>query len=178
MSTAILHDADFLPTEYKESALNLFREGAGLDAIKKYAQLLGVESAYERNFSSDTEFQGLLQHFHKNSSLLIAKTWVDKADKIRKEKIGARIQTFVTKAGAGNYDNALADFGIILEEFGFLFFGEQSKKTDLLEYAFRIDIQLGLFCWYGKHLADISPQANFEFRRALLLMGICYLTSL
>ncbi|MDR1127472.1 MAG: hypothetical protein LBL06_05025, partial [Treponema sp.] len=74
------------------------------------------------------------------------------------------------------YQQALADFNQILNNLAFLFFGAQSHKEDFTEYTLRIDTQMGLFWWYGAQLSGIK-QTDDEYLRALLLLGVCYLSN-
>ncbi|MDR0526933.1 MAG: hypothetical protein LBG79_03835 [Spirochaetaceae bacterium] len=169
---------DFLPQEYKTVTTDILRNGAGLEEFGVYAKMLGVEADYKKNLYSREDLELLLQAFQRNALLLIAKTWVEKGDEILKEKLAARIKRFIREFELEDYNKALNEFAKILEEFAFLFFGEQSKKSDLIEYAFRIDIQLGLFCWYGKNLLSIAAKLSSESLRAFLIIGICYITRL
>lgn len=168
---------DFMPLEYQKITANLL-SSVKPQSVEDYAKTLGIESDYKKSSLSNDEFKLLLEHFKRNTSLLIAKTWVDKCDEIRKEKLNARIKRFILKVEGESYCEALKDFGQMLEELAYLFFGEQSKKPDFIEYAFRIDMQLGLFYWYVKHLPEVTDKASPETLRAFLLLGICYLKSI
>jgi hypothetical protein len=67
----------------------------------------------------------------------------------------------------------------------------QSTHEDFIEYALRIDIQMGLFWWYGEQLLSYveanchgnknsgteAEGADPETLWAVLLIGICYLTN-
>jgi hypothetical protein len=118
-----------------------------------------------------------LGHFRNNLDLLIQKTWVEKADEVRKEKLQDRIPEFIADIIQGNYRKALTEFGIILEELAYLFFGAQSHKEDFTEYTLRIDLQMGLFWWYGGQLGCLAKLADDECFNAVLLIGLCYLTN-
>jgi hypothetical protein len=188
----------FIPTEYRKIAENLFPPGGfpagmgpGQEAALAFAEILGIGADYRRLLGvnqTGKEMDAFLCHFQNNLDLLIQKTWVEKADEIRKEKLQDRIPGFVAGIKEGNFQRALEEFGAILEELAYLLFGAQSGKEDFPEYTFRIDIQMGLFWWYGGRLGclcrtggdqpregDPSPESRALW--AVLLIGICYLTN-
>jgi hypothetical protein len=188
----------FIPTDYREIAENLFPPGgfrAGTDpsqeAASAFAEILGIGADYRRLLKVDQtgkEMSAFLCHFQNNLDLLIQKTWVEKADEARKERLQDRIPGFVAGIKAGNFQQALEEFGAILEELAYLLFGAQSGKEDFPEYTFRIDTQMGLFWWYGGQLnclhrigggrsRDGDPSSESGALRAVLLIGICYLTN-
>ena len=170
-----------VPFEYKKSVQGLCPGTASNDSISDFAELLGVGTIFRECLQSETALNDLLIHFQKNTSLLIAKTWVEKGDEFRKSKLDVQIQMLVQRIQQKTFAGAVRIFSDILEELAILFFGSQSKKPDLLEYAFRIDAQLGLFCCYGKiirKLQKLQPNADPQFLQAMLLLGICYLTNL
>jgi hypothetical protein len=173
--------ADAIPPEYRKVAEALFPADSlrkpTLKDTEAYAKNLQVEAAYKKLLNSPSEMTSFFTHFKKNFSLLIAKTWVEKADEIRKETLHSRLPGFYAKIEKEDYAGALKDFSVILEELAYLFFGEQSRKEDFTEYAFRIDSQIGLFWWYGSRLARINKDDSVLLR-ALLILGICYLAGL
>jgi hypothetical protein len=124
-----------------------------------------------------------LGHFQNNLDLLIQKTWVEKADESRKERLQNSVPGFIAGIEQGDYRKALTDFGLILDELAYLFFGAQSYKEDFAEYTFRIDTQMGLFWWYGGQIGRCLQQngggqdPDNEWLWAVLLIGICYLTN-
>jgi hypothetical protein len=125
-----------------------------------------------------------LQHFRNNLELLIQKTWVEEADVERKQELEDQIPGLMAKIEGKEYLSALTDFSVILEELAWLFFGPQSRKEDFAEYAFRIDAQMGLFWWYGTQIGRMGKWAGQELQaarkpvlRAVLLIGLCYLTN-
>jgi hypothetical protein len=195
-----------IPQEYREIAENLFPpggfpEGTEPDpaAAAAFAEILGIGADYQRllavNQTGSKEMSHFLCHFQNNLDLLIQKTWVEKADVARKDRLQDRIPGFVAGIEEGNFQQALEEFGAILEELAYLLFGAQSGKDDFTEYTFRIDSQMGLFWWYGGQLGclrrisgknrpgDTGPQTGSgepESREALwavLLIGSCYLTN-
>ena len=122
-----------------------------------------------------------LANFQNNLDLLIQKTWVEQADEARKEKLQDDVPGFMAGIKQGNYKRALEEFGAILEELAYLFFGSQSSKNDFTEYTFRIDDQMGLFWLYGCELSKlkgIGETVDDETLWAILLVGICYLANL
>jgi hypothetical protein len=86
-----------------------------------------------------------------------------------------------------DYSAALMEFSAILDELAYLFFGAQSSKDDFTEYTLRIDTQIGLFWWYGGQIGCLYSQEKGtrlggsdleqDIFRALLMIGICYLTN-
>jgi hypothetical protein len=181
-----------IPHEYRDSGEALFPSngypeggGPGIEAAEAFAEILGIGADYKRLLEenkSDSEMRRFLAHFQNNLDLLIQKTWVEKADEIRKEKLQDRVPGFIAGIERGNYRQALVEFGAILEELAYLFFGAQSHKEDFTEYTFRIDAQMGLFWWYGGRLCCLEKTwtgaaADDERLKALLLLGICYLTN-
>jgi hypothetical protein len=125
-------------------------------------------------------------HFQNNLDLLIQKTWVEKADEARKDKLQDRVPGLMDAIEQENYPAALKEFSEILDELAYLFFGAQSYKDDFTEYTLRIDVQLGLFWWYGGKIGCLEPKgegsaslgavSDKEALWAILLLGICYLT--
>ena len=161
-----------------------FPEGKGpsLSAAKAFADLLGIAADYKklwdvRDSGKDKGFY--LNNFQNNLDLLIQKTWVEKADESRKENLQDKVQPFIGLIENGDYLKALEEFGSILEELAYLFFGAQCQKDDFAEYVLRIDPLMGLFWWYGWQISrNISwiKHADRDVLYALLLLGICYLT--
>ncbi|MDR2079216.1 MAG: hypothetical protein LBP74_05805 [Treponema sp.] len=180
-----------IPAECRQKAEALFPPegypsggGPTVEAAADFAALLGINAEYKRILSTDTsgrEMKHFLDHFQNNLDLLIQKTWVEKADESRKEKLLNRVPGFITRIERGDYRKALEDFSLILEELAYLFFGAQSHKADFTEYALRIDIQMGLFWWYGGQIGRLysgkAGSCSGESLWAVLLLGICYLTN-
>jgi hypothetical protein len=149
------------------------------DAAKAFAEVLGIGAEYNRILrmkSNEHDFGHFLAHFQNNLVLLISKTWVEESDEIRKERLQSRLPFFVSLIEKADYGSALAYFGDILEELAFLLFGNQSLQKDFIEYTLRIDTHMGLFWWYGSQIRRLGHITNKEILRALLLIGICYLT--
>ncbi|MDR2134681.1 MAG: hypothetical protein LBP27_06195 [Treponema sp.] len=155
-----------------------------LQAASAFADALGIGSEYRRLLKlnkTDREMNIFLGHFQNNLDLLIQKTWVEKADEARKERLQDEVPDFVAGIEQGNFRGALEEFGAILEELAYLFFGVQSTKDDFTEYTFRIDTQMGLFWWYGGRLGNLKTckcaDTDENILWAILLIGICYLTN-
>jgi hypothetical protein len=181
------HTYEALPKEYRKVAEQLFPQkgifgvkSPSLDTIYSFAEKLGIGADFFnvlKSAEADVSIKKLLSHFQNNLDLLIQKTWVEKDDEVRKEKLQSKVPDFVAGIEAGEYKEAVAAFGVILEELAYLFFGAQIKKDDFIEYVFRIDDQMGLFWWYGGNISLLSETKDAECLRAALLIGICYLTN-
>jgi len=191
MISCSAHTSQSVPAEYGGVALALFPnegfpqgKGPSIQAAEAFAEILGVDADYKKCLNSRPEdLDGFLASFQNNLELLIQKTWVAKADENRKEDLLDRVPAFIASIENGDYQEALEEFGGILEELAYLFFGTQSAKDDFTEYTFRIDGQIGLFWWYGNQISgektrDWLKSAGRETLRAVLLLGICYLTDL
>jgi hypothetical protein len=181
-----------IPSEYRKAAETLFpagwftlEEGPDPAAAAGFADSLGVGAEYQRLLGVEKntgQMREFLGHFQNNLDLLIQKTWVEKADEDRKEKLQDEIPPLMTLIVQENLQQALKEFGTILDELAYLFFGTQSGQDDFTEYAFRIDAQIGLFWWYGSQLGGLkrtgkNSTLNNESIWAILLIGICYLTN-
>jgi hypothetical protein len=199
MFNSLKNSIKSIPKEYQKIAENLFpsesTKGKGVDlkAAEKFAEVLGIGADYRHLLDldkNDKETHIFLGHFQNNLDLLIQKTWVEKDDVARKDKLQDRIPDFIDVIEKGNFDQSLIEFAGILEELAWLMFGAQSTKEDFTEYSFRIDTQMGLFWWYVENLAEIkqaestktSIASNGELKEAhslwaILLIGICFLTN-
>jgi hypothetical protein len=181
-----------IPDEFREAVEALicgFSGGKGPEpaAAAAFADILGIGAEYRHLLSikrTGKEMRHFLEHFQNNLDLLIQKTWVEKADEVRKEKLQDRVPGFIEEIEQGNFQDALRNFGAILEELAYLLFGAQSAKDDFTEYTMRIDMQMGLFWWYGGRLSGIvdslrntAETPNNESLWAVLLIGLCYLTN-
>ena len=181
-----------LPKEYRAIAEDLFPPGGfaegknpSIKAADAFADILGIYEDYKQirdAHESGKAVGEFLDRFQNNLDLLIQKTWVDKADEDRKEKLLDDVLPLIAFIEKEEYSQALEAFGAILEELAYLFFGAQSQKDDFAEYALRIDAQMGLFWWYGGQINGVRgaawvKKADKNVLRALLLLGICYLTN-
>ncbi|MCL1992666.1 MAG: hypothetical protein FWG66_06945 [Spirochaetes bacterium] len=194
---------DAVPIEYRPTAETLFPPNgfpAGkwpdIQAALDFADILGVGADYRRLLALDKsgrQFLTYLAHFQNNMDLMIQKTWVEKADEKRKEKLQDKLPELIALIEGGEYPAALEEFGAAILELAYLFFGAQSTRDDFTEYAFRVDEQMGLFFWYGGRLAllkelnekelpaaaaaAVAGEELDECLRAVLLIGICYVTN-
>jgi hypothetical protein len=181
-----------IPGEYRKTTATLFppgwfllEKGPDSAAAAKFAEALGIGAEYQRILETKKDPQQMrefLGHFRNNLDLLIQKTWVEKADESRKAKLQDEIPPLLDLILREDYQQALKEFGSILEELAYLFFGTQSGQDDFTEYTFRIDAQIGLFWWYGSQLANLKGINKYcplsdDFLWAILLIGICYLTN-
>ena len=177
-----------LPEEYRAIADELFPpegKGPSVKAAEAFAGILGINEDYSHVQNAHLSGQPLrkfLYGFQNNLDLLIQKTWVEKSEEIRKEKLQDQVLPLVALIEKGDYPGALEEFGAILEELAYLFFGAQSQKDDFIEYALRIDTQMGIFWWYGEQINGITKtpwvkNADQAVLQALLFLGICYLTN-
>jgi len=156
-----------------------------VDAAGRFAGSLGIGEDYIRLWNSYKSGQlagKFFNHFQNNLDLLIQKTWVEKLDEVRKEKLQDKVAPFILLLENGDYPQALEEFGSILEELAYLLFSTQSQKDDFAQYVLRIDTQMGLFWWYGGQIngargASWVQSADKNVIYALLLIGICYLTN-
>jgi len=177
-----------IPDECRKAAETLFPSGdhspaRDQAAVTDFARVLGIGAEYRRltKVDRDTEeMRKFLGHFQNNLDLLIQKTWVEKTDEARKEKLQDRVPAFMDLIMRGDFRRAIEEFGEILDGLAYLLFGKRSADDDFAEYTFRIDIEMGLFWWYGSRLRDqeaTDDPGDDEYLWALLLVGICYLTN-
>ena len=183
MVTSLPRASKALPSEYKATAEKLFDgNGPTLEIAEAFADILGIGDDYRRIWNihkSDKTPVEYLERFQNNLDLLIQKTWVEKSDELRKENLLDKVPPFIALIEKGDYSKALEEFGAILEELAWLFFGVESQKEDFAEYALRIDLRIGLFWWYGGQIYAARTWLKSVDRNviyALLLLGICYLT--
>ena len=180
-----------LPKEFRTAAEGLFPAVQNIKqnstwqpsqpVILAFADNLGVGNDYrklDKDWKNTKELENYLLSFRNNLDLLIQKTWVEKADEDRKERLLDRVPGFVELIEKGDCAKAIGEFGAILEELAWLLFGAQSHKEDFFDYVFRIDHQLGLFWWYGGQLEYFLSQGKQDEKtlKEVLFLGICYLT--
>jgi hypothetical protein len=182
-----------LPGEYRKAAERLFsRDGflrgqkPDLKSAADFAKTLGIGVEYQRVFALDKnspEMRAFMEHFQNNLDLLIQKTWVEKSDETRKGTLQDKVPPFMASVERGDLAQAIEEFGAIIEELAYLFFGVQSDAEDFTEYTFRIDAQMGLFWWYGGRLSSLKEMKDKNGERddkvlwAVLLLGLCFLTN-
>jgi len=187
-----LYVSKVFPKEYRGIAEKLFPSGGfpegmgpSVEAAQAFADILGISEDYGRFLSAPNSGQALddlLERFQNNIDLLIQKTWVEKSEETRKERLLDEVPLLMASIEKGDYSLALEEFGPIMEELAYLFFGAQSQKDDFAEYALRIDVQMGLFWWYGGQVnaargASWVKTAEKNVLQAMLFLGICYLTN-
>ena len=194
MDSGSIFNNNAIPAEYRKAAEKLFPANAApgnknpeIKAAEDFAFSLGIGTEYKRLFSlikaPGKEMNEFMNQFQNNLDLLIQKTWVEKADETRKEKLLSEIPGFISDIEKRNFKNALDQFALILNELAYLLFGAQSTREDFTEYTFRIDEQMGLFWWYSAQLTRLKEAAkevkkqDDESLWAVLLIGICYLTN-
>jgi hypothetical protein len=170
-----------IPGEYRKAAEALFPQGGGpnRETALAYAGFLGIDAVFRVVLEGpQKEMERFLVSFQNNMDLLIQKTWVEKADEDRKERLQNKIPGFISLIKKGEHRQALEEFVLILEELAWLLFGAQSRKDDFSEYIFRIDTQLGLFWWYGSRIGCFLTEGPWdgETLRTALVLGLCYLT--
>ena len=192
MFASVLSASKVLPKEYRAVAEKLFpsaglheSKGPTVEAASAFADFLEIGEDYRRLLNSQKSVQAVgefLDGFQNNLDLLIQKTWVEKSDEDRKERLLDDVPSLIELIEKEDYSQAIEEFGAILEELAYLFFGAQSQKEDFAEYTLRIDPNIGLFWWYGGQLrgAQGAPwlkSADKKALWALLLLGISYLTN-
>jgi len=176
-----------IPVEYRKTAERLFpkdgfsrNQKPDLKLAAEFAKSLGIAADYQRLLALDKtsdELRTFLEQFQNNLDLLIQKTWVEKSDETRKGKLQNDIPLFMATIEQGNFAGAIEEFSAILDELAYLFFGSQSEREDFTEYTFRIDVQMGLFWWYGGRLILLKESSDEKVLWAVLLLGLCYLTN-
>jgi hypothetical protein len=169
------------PAEYRAIVNSLFPPDPSIHPSMRdaqaYARSLAVEADFKKLTDESSDLGAFLGKFKKNFALLVEKTWVEQADEIKKETLLARLPAFFAKIKNEDYALALRDFNVILEELAYLLFGEESRRKEFTEYAFRIDPQMGLFWLYGACISRVRQDDDTLMLRPLLMLGICYLTS-
>ncbi|MDR2181169.1 MAG: hypothetical protein LBN92_00655 [Treponema sp.] len=174
-----------VPREFRRAAEALFPASpAGKTTTAEaaaFAAVLGIGTDFNKYLNAtEAEQKKFLTSFKNNLDLLIQKTWVEKVDEDRKDKLKNTVPALIAHIEQADYRKALEEFAQILEELAWLLFGPQSRKDDFFEYAFRIDTQMGLFWWYAGHLGSFLSQGGADLDggvlKAVLLLGICFLT--
>ena len=176
-----------MPGEYRKAAERMFPKAGflkdqkpDLKAVGEFAKTLGIGIEYQRLLVLDNnsaDMLAFLEQFQNNLDLLIKKTWVEKSDEGRKCKLHDEVPALMTTIEQADFAKAIEEFGAILDELAFLFFGAQSDKEDFAEYTFRIDAQMGLFWWYGGRISLLKEIKDEKIAWAVLLLGLCYLTN-
>ena len=184
---------NFMFGEYCKVAEQMFPSGGfsggkgpNLKTVAAFAEALGIGTDYQRLLAlkkDSAEMKDFLEHFQNNLDLLIQKTWIEKSDERRKEKLQDEAPALMITIAKGDFHKAIEEFSVIIQELAYLFFGSQCDKDDFTEYTFRIDAQMGLFWWYGGKLSLLKEFNTQKKDRddkvlwAVLLLGLCYLTN-
>lgn len=126
----------------------------------------------------------LLHVFRENVELLVHKTWVEKTDEKRKEKLLEELSAFDREFREGSIVPAFKRFVALARSIAHLLFGAQSRADDFLVYCFRIDPKLGLFFWYVGELEAMSRDESLAVGHGLddlltieTLIGVYVLSS-
>lgn len=124
----------------------------------------------------------LLRIFKENVELLVHKTWVEKSDEKRKEKLLEELASFEREFRDGAVAQSFKRFVALSRSIAHLLFGAQSHADDFLLYCFRIDPKLGLFFWFIGELElqsrdEGKPSASEDLMRTEALIGIYILSS-
>jgi len=155
-----------LVTEAEKVAFEAFgrlvalRSGDELSAAAvAFADLLGSPGEfrqYAQGRMADrlVRIDHLLRVFLENSELLVHKTWVEKSDEKRKDRLIEEIVAFEREFREGAIKASFRRFVILCHSIAHLLFGAQSRADDFLSYAFRIDPKLGLFFWFVDELEE------------------------
>lgn len=120
----------------------------------------------------------LLRAFRENVELLIRKTWVEKHDEKRKERVQEDLVSFVQEFQSGSVQKAFPHFIALSLGIARLLFGNQAQAPDFLEYTFRIDPKLGIFYWFVGQLKEQRAADDTDALWTLeLLLGMFALAS-
>lgn len=152
-----------------------------------FADILGNPgefAQYVQGSSGDrlARIDHLLKTFRENVELLVHKTWVEKTDEKRKEKLLEELSAFDREFRDGAVLPAFRRFVALSRSIAHLLFGNQSRAEDFLLYCFRIDPKLGLFFWYIGELEtrsreEASSRGSEELLTVETLIGIYVLSS-
>lgn len=154
------------------------------EAALAFADILGIPGEFRRYAQGQqaeriAAIDHLLKVFKENVELLVHKTWVEKSDEKRKEKLLEEIQAFEREFREGAVLAAFQRFVVLCRSIAHLLFGGQSRADDFLLYCFRIDSKLGLFFWFVDELEAQSRRggAPEDLLTMETLIGIYVLSS-
>ncbi len=183
---SLVSDAEKLAFETFPRLVEAASAQSRADAAIAFADLLGSPgefTQYVAGSSADrlARIDRLLRIFRENVELLIHKTWVEKSDEKRKEKLLEELAAFEREFREGSVRPAFKRFVALARSIAQLLFGGQSRAPDFLLYCFRIDPKLGLFFWYVGELELQAHEQGEELGEELLtmetLIGVYVLSS-
>jgi len=158
-----------------------------VDSAVAFADVLGNPAEFKQYVAGASgdrlaRIDRLLRVFEENVELLVHKTWVEKSDEKRKEKLLEELSSFEREFRDGAVPQSFKRFVALARSIAHLLFGAQSHADDFLLYCFRIDPKLGLFFWY---LGELETQSREEGQSAVsedlmtteTLIGIYILSS-
>lgn len=138
------------------------------------ANAFGVDSSILKLDKSSDE--KLISSFINNLTLLIQKTWIEKADTELKEQVLYQLDQFRSLIKLESWDKVYTPFLRIIYDAVYLMFGAQTKKEDFLEYAFRVDPEFGTFWWYIQML-PLETDWSDEKCRIIVWLGMYFLAN-
>jgi hypothetical protein len=158
-----------------------------VDSALAFADVLGNPSEFKQYVAGASgdrlaRIDRLLHVFKENVELLVHKTWVEKSDEKRKEKLLEELSSFEREFRDGAVRQSFKRFVALARSIAHLLFGAQSHAEDFLLYCFRIDPKLGLFFWYVGELETQSrdegqPSVSEDLMMTETLIGIYILSS-
>lgn len=153
---------------------------ADSQSVAKVSTVLGADGAFKELCDGNAEYEEkLLNSFKKNLALLIEKTWVEKSDEDIKEKVLYKLDEYCSDFSDRKYFSVYRKFFEIIGDVVYLMFGRQAKGDDFMEYALRIDPELGIFWWLVSALPQDGTEINWseEKIRLALLLGMTFLAN-
>ena len=166
---------DFIEKNVLDAGSKILEE-SDLDKINSYASVIVKAFGAEKLDSKLESETKLISSFNSNLTLLIQKTWVESSDADIKDQILYQLEQFCSLAKTGEWDKSYSLFLQIIFAAVYLMFGNQSKKADFLEYAFRVDPEFGILWWYIQLLPQ-KTDWSAEKCRVLVLLGMYFLAN-
>jgi hypothetical protein len=160
----LVSDAERMAFDAFSSMVSSFAAGERAEHAVAFADILGScgeFGQYVRGSSGErlARIDRLLKIFRENVELLVHKTWVEKSDEKRKEKLLEELVSFEREFRDGSVLPSFRRFVALSRSIAHLLFGAQSRADDFLLYCFRIDPKLGLFFWY---VGELEAQSREE----------------
>ena len=167
----------FLEKDVVAAGTNILSE-TEVEKIKSDAEKIANAFGSGESFSCTTpEAEAkLTASFNSNLTLLIQKTWVESSDAALKEQVLYQLEQFDQIVKQGEWDKVYSPFIKIIYNAVYLMFGNQAKKDDFLEYAFRVDPEFGTFWWY-LHMLPQETDWPAEKCRIIILLGMYFLAN-